>query len=93
MGSLARKLWCRHIFKRFQAAKQVLLGGKFYVPVVGRGVEIIGELQEIPINLSIMRADDFAIVVFDRPNTKQIDSVRVVVILGWLAGMGTALFI
>ena len=70
-----------------------MFGVKFNIPVVGRGVEIIGELHEIPINLSIMRADDFAIVVFDRPNTKQIDSVRVVVILDWLAGMGTALFI
>jgi len=59
-----------NLLERLQTLKQILLRVKLNVPVVGRRIQIIGELHEVPVDFSVMGADNVALMVFDRSHTK-----------------------
>jgi len=63
-GAQGKDSRCAHALERPQAAKQILLGVKFNVLVVGCWIQVVAELHKVAINFPVVGADNVTIVVF-----------------------------
>lgn len=55
--------WLADLFKGLYAAEQILLGVIFNVSVVGRGIQIVGKLHEVTVNLAVVCAHHIALLI------------------------------
>ena len=63
IGRLTFVLWLTHLFKGSQTAQEILFCVKLYISIVRRRIEIISELHEITVNLTIVGTHNVPIFI------------------------------